>query len=88
LILEDIATTEEDGPNAWANSNSTDFTASANDIIQWDGVQWNIILSSADTTETTYITNSYTGIQYKWDGTQWSKSVDGMYYPSEWRLVL
>jgi hypothetical protein len=88
LILEDITATEEDGPSAWVNSDDSGFTASANDIIQWDGTQWNIIFSSADTTEATYITNSYTGIQYKWDGDQWSKSVDGMYYPSEWRLIL
>lgn len=88
LILEDIASTDTDGPNAWKNADGSGFTASANDIIQWDGLQWNIIFSSASVTEATYITNSYTGIQYKWDGEQWSKSIDGMYYPGEWRLVL
>jgi hypothetical protein len=88
LILEDITATEEDGPIAWLNGDGTGFTATANDIIQWDGNKWNVIFDSASVADITYITNSYTGIQYKWDGDQWSKSVDGMYYPKEWRLVL
>ena len=36
LILEDITSTEEDGPSAWVNSDDSGFTASANDIIQWE----------------------------------------------------
>jgi hypothetical protein len=88
LILEDIVASEDSGPSAWLNGDGSDFAASANDIIQWDGDKWNVIFDSADITDITYITNSYTGIQYKWDGEQWSKSVDGMYYPKEWRLVL
>lgn len=88
LIIEDITSTEEDGPSAWQNSDGSGFSATANDIIQWDGEKWNIIFSSSAITDVTYITNSYTGIQYKWDGEQWSKSIDGMYEPGEWRLVL
>ena len=88
LILEDITATEEDGPIAWLNGDGSGFAATANDIIQWDGDKWNVIFDSASVADITYITNSYTGIQYKWDGEQWSKSVDGMYYPKEWRLVL
>ena len=88
LILEDISASEDDGPSAWKNSNGSGFTAKANDIIQWDGAQWNVIFNSSTVTDVTYITNSYTGVQYKWDGEQWSKSIDGMYYPGEWRLVL
>jgi hypothetical protein len=88
LILEDITASEDSGPTAWLNGDGSNFAASANDIIQWDGDKWNVIFDSASVTDITYITNSYTGIQYKWDGEQWSKSVDGMYYPKEWRLVL
>lgn len=88
LIIEDIVATEEDGPVAWQNANGSAFSAKANDIIQWDGEKWNIIFNSANITAITYITNSYTGIQYKWDGEQWSKSIDGVYEPGEWRLVL
>jgi hypothetical protein len=88
LILEDISASDSVGPVAWKNSDGSTFTASANDIIQWNGTRWDIIFNSAVTTDLTYITNSYTGVQYKWDGEQWSKSIDGMYYPKEWRLVL
>jgi hypothetical protein len=88
LILEDIDSTTEDGPTAWQNSDGTGFSANSNDIIQWDGEKWNVIFNSATVTSVTYITNSYTGVQYKWDGEQWSKSIDGMYYPGEWRIVL
>ena len=88
LILEDISSTDADGPSAWKNNDGTDVVASANDIIQWNGVKWDIIFNSAEVTDIVYITNSYTGTQYKWDDGQWSKSIDGMYYPGEWRLVL
>lgn len=88
LILEDISSNDLDGPNAWKNNDGSDFAASTNDIIQWDGDKWNIIFNSAEVSDIVYITNSYTGVQYKWDGDQWSKSIDGMYYPGEWRLVL
>jgi hypothetical protein len=92
LILEDINSRIDfdnyDGPDSWKNNDNSDFVAKANDIIQWDGVKWNIIFNSSVEKDLIYITNSYTGIQYKWDGEQWSKSIDGMYYPGEWRLVL
>lgn len=88
LILENIGSNADDGPDAWKNSDNTDFHANANDIIQWDGIRWNVIFNSQTSTDTIYITNSYTGIQYKWDGTQWSKSFEGLYTPGEWRLVL
>jgi len=97
LILEDINTDttidEEDMPVAWkkfgaGDATTTRFVAHTNDIIQWDGVQWNVIFDSQTSTEVIYITNAYTGTQYKWDGTEWSKSVDGEYTPGQWRLVL
>lgn len=92
LILEninaDIGSPGYSGPSAWKNTDLTDFQAMANDIIQWNGVQWIVIFTSASTTAVTYITNSYTGIQYKWNGHQWSKSFEGIYDNLTWRLVL
>ncbi len=84
LILENIF----EGPDAWKNADDTEFTASANDIIEWDGNFWSIKFNSAENVDTTYITNSYTGIQYKWDGEQWSKTYEGIYDPGSWRLIL
>ena len=94
LILENINVVAEyghpgySGPVVWKNSNGHDFQAHANDIIQWDGSKWNVIFNSTVVSDITYITNSYTGIQYKWDGQQWSKSFEGIYPALGWRLVL
>ena len=94
LILEDInivpqyGETGYDGPDAWKNANNTDFQAHANDIIEWNGTAWQVIFAAASSTQVTYITNSYTGIQYKWDNGMWSKSVEGVYDRRLWRLVL
>lgn len=92
LILEDInpnySENNYSGPAAWKNLDNTDFVASANDIIQWDGVKWNVIFSSSTTNEIVYITNSYTGIQYKWENNQWNKSFEGVYELDKWRIVL
>lgn len=92
LILEDInpgfTGVGYDGPDAWKNANNTDFIASANDIIEWNGAAWTVIFDAANTTGTTYITNAYTGIQYKWDQGSWSKSFEGLYSKEIWRLIL
>ncbi len=88
LILEDINATTLDGPAAWLNLDSSGFSASANDIIEWDGSQWNIVFNSQTETAVTYITNMYTGIQYKWDNGSWAKSFEGLYEKALWRIVL
>ena len=94
LILEDIninsqyGTAGYDGPDAWKNADSSDFQAYANDIIEWDGSQWSILFNSQTETNLTYITNSYTGVQYKWSDGSWSKSFEGLYDKSLWRLIL
>ena len=94
LVLEDINVNSRfgqpgyDGPDAWKNADSSDFQAYANDIIEWDGSNWNIVFSSASATDVTYITNSYTGVQYKWENGSWAKSFEGVYDKSLWRLIL
>jgi hypothetical protein len=94
LILEDINITNQfgqpvyDGPDAWKNLDLSDFQAHANDIIEWDGTTWSIVFDSAAATEVTYITNSYTGTQYKWNEGAWSKSYEGIYEAKLWRLIL
>ena len=92
LVLEDInanaGTNGYDGPKAWKNLDGTDFVAHANDIVQWDDNQWNIIFNSATVADATYITNARTGVQYAWDGSSWMKSYEGIYTAGDWRLVL
>ena len=94
LILEDInvnsyyGTPGYDGPDAWKNTDGSDFQAHANDIIEWDGYSWAIAFDSQQPSEVIYITNSYTGTQYKWDQGSWSKTYEGVYDKKLWRLIL
>jgi hypothetical protein len=92
LILEDINPQYGQegfvGVEAWKNSDGSDFTAHANDIILWDGLYWNIVFDSTTTADTTYITNIYTGVQYKWQDGSWTKSYEGVYDHGIWRLIL
>ena len=94
LILEDININDQfdtpgyDGPDAWKNSDLSDFQAHANDIIEWNGTQWTSIFDSQSSTNIIYITNSYTGTQYKWENGMWSKSYEGIYDKQLWRMIL
>ena len=87
-IVEGIGNADNtDGPDFWKNNDGTDFVAKANDIVQWGGTSWSISFDSG-TTDTHYVTNATTGIQYKWNGTQWLKSFEGEYRPKDWRIVI
>ena len=94
LILEDInvndyyGTPGYDGPAAWKNLDSTDFQAHANDIVEWNGSAWTIVFDSTSVDDVTYITNAYTGTQYKWSDGSWSKTYEGVYEARLWRLIL
>lgn len=79
----------EDGPDAWKNSDASDALAEANDIIEWDGSKWVVVFSAAETTDTIiYQMNFYTRTQYKWNGVEWAKSFDGEYRRGQWRIIL
>ena len=88
LILEPIHATPSDGPAAWLGGDTGIFFANANDIIEWSGNRWNVIFSTSGHQPLTYITNLYTGIQYKWENEEWSKSFEGIYSNDAWSLVL
>ena len=78
-----------DGPDAWKSNSGEDLYAVENDIIEWDGEQWNVVFDASKNTENLiYQTNIYTGVQYKWDGVQWAKSFEGEYGAGQWRLEL
>ena len=95
LLLADVGDAgNEDGADAWKGSKG-DLIAKENDIVEWDGNDWNIVFdasgnSGEDSTvpEVTYTTNLNTGVQYKWDGTAWTLTFEGEYRKGTWRLVL
>lgn len=70
-------------PIAWG-----DLIAEENDIVEWNGTEWFVSFNAGGTTEIKYVTNLKTGAQYKWDGTGWKKSVDGLYRPGDWSITL
>jgi len=95
LITENIGSINNtDGPDAWKNSNGSDFVAEANDIIEWDGSNWHIVFDASDNTgdevSPVYVTNtnSNSGLQFKWTGAEWLKAWEGIYEPGWWQIVL
>jgi hypothetical protein len=78
----------EDGPDAWKNSDGTDFIADANDIIEWDGDYWSRVFESKETTGLVYQTNIHTLVQYKWINGEWLKSFEGIYTRGNWKIIL
>jgi len=97
LILGAIGSTgNADGADAWKNTDNSDFVAGANDIIEYDGTNWNIVFDASqdylpyndETIQTLYTTNLNTGVQYYWDGDQWLLSVDGEYAKGDWVIKL
>ena len=91
LILYSIGDTrnaDNNQPTAWRNADGTITFANANDIISYDGERWGIALDSQNTKTTEYVTNNYSGVQYKWDGTRWVKSWEGYYNEGFWSIVI
>jgi hypothetical protein len=93
VAIDDVITYElylnEDGPDAWKNADGSDFIANTNDIIEWDGNKWSVVMDAGATNDQIiYLTNIYTNVQYKWNGVQWGKSFEGEYARGTWRLEL
>jgi len=87
LIVEDIGNPDPDhlyDAEAWGP-----LVAVANDIIEWDGSQWNVVFnSSQEVDRMAWQTNIYTGVQYMWNGISWVKSFEGEYRAGAWSLEL
>jgi hypothetical protein len=84
LILEDVGSENNPWPAAWGEIN-----AKANDIVEFDGTNWVVSFAAGvhyDNTQ--FVTNITTGLQYRWTGSEWVKSYEGLYPGGEWSLVL
>jgi hypothetical protein len=91
LLLDDIGsfdTRSGEGPSAWRGRDGQDLVAHANDIIEYNGTHWSVVLDSPNQPNIEYVSNLTTGTQYKWTGTQWVKSWEGEYKGGLWTLVL
>jgi hypothetical protein len=85
LILEDIGNPENTVPGAdWG-----DLVAHTNDIIEFNGSVWIVTFEAGvHFNNVQYITNITTSLQYRWTGSEWVKSYEGLYPGGEWSLVL
>jgi hypothetical protein len=85
LLVEDIGDPSNDTPApAWG-----DLVAHANDIIEWSGTEWNVVFNSSQFPDTMiWQTNTYTSVQYMWNGVAWTKSFEGEYNVGKWKIVL
>ena len=76
-------------PDAWEGVSGQPLVAQANDIVEYDGSRWQISFDSASSPDNIqYVTNLTTELQYRWTGTAWIKSYQGLYPGGEWSLVL
>ena len=84
LITDDIGDESNlHGSTVWGT-----LVAKINDIIEYDGTRWIVAFSSATNTGPEYILNTNTNVQYRFDGTDWVKSVEGLYRGGEWSIVI
>ena len=65
-----------------------DLVAYANDIIEYTGSVWQVVFDSANESNTEYVTNTLTGVQYRWTGSEWVKAVEGVYRGGEWSIII
>jgi hypothetical protein len=84
LILDDIGSDSNPVPaQAWGP-----VVARANDIIGFDGDQWQVEFDSNTVDADQFVTNITTSLQYRWTGQEWIKSYQGLYPGGEWSVVL
>jgi hypothetical protein len=84
LITEDIGSEiNQSGSTVWGT-----VVAHANDIIEYNGTNWIKVFDSTINTDTEYIVNLNTNIQYRWTGDEWIKSVEGLYRGGDWSIII
>jgi hypothetical protein len=89
LLTEATGSWDGTSPVEWQGVFEQPLVAQANDIIEFDGLQWVVAFDSTSSPNNLqYVTNITTGIQYKWTGMSWIKSYQGLYPGGQWRLVL
>lgn len=92
LLTQDIGSLSNPagtGAEAWAGTGGQPLVAHANDIIVYDGAQWQVFFDSTSSPDNIqYVTNITTEIQYRWTGSAWVKSYQGLYPGGQWSLVL
>ncbi len=87
LVINDVG----DSTASFQSSVWGSLVASVGDIIEYNSTtsKWNVAFDASNPDSTQhYVTNLNTGIQYRWDGTEWKKSYEGIYTQGNWSIVL
>ena len=87
LVIDDVG----DSTATYQSSTWGTLVASVGDIIEYNSTtsKWNIAFDASNPDSTQhYITNLNTGIQYRFNGTEWVKSYEGVYTQGNWSIVL
>ena len=87
LIINDVG----DSTASFRSSSWGTLVASVGDIIEYNSTtsKWNVAFDASNPDSTQhYVTNLNTGIQYRFNGTEWVKSYEGVYTAGNWSIVL
>mgnify|MGYP001170790710 FL=1 len=87
LVINDVG----DSTASFQSATWGTLVARVGDIIEYNSStgKWNIAFDASDPDSTQhYVTNLNTGIQYKFNGTEWVKSYEGVYTAGNWSIVL
>ena len=88
-VVKYVLHLNEDGADAWKNSDGTDILVGQNDIVEWSGTEWVSIFDASDpANDKTYLTNLSNGQQIYWNKYYWQASIDGYYPRGTWKIVL
>lgn len=88
LILNPIGEANSESAVAWAGAPGTNLIADRNDIIEWNGTYWHVVFDASQEPAAQYLANLNTTVQYRWTGSAWVKSYEGVYAGGYWSLVL
>jgi hypothetical protein len=87
LIVESIgsAVTSSEDQSAWGS-----LVANANDIVQFNSIhqRWDVVFDSQAATETQFVTNLTSGVQYRYADGVWMKSYEGWYSEGDYSIVI
>jgi hypothetical protein len=87
LVINDVG----DSTASFQSQTWGTLVASVGDIIEYDSStsKWNVAFDASNPDSTQhYVTNLNTGIQYRFNGTEWVKSYEGVYTQGNWSIVL
>ena len=87
LVINDVG----DSTASFRSATWGTLVASVGDIIEYNSAtsKWNVAFDASNPDSTQhYVTNLNTGIQYRFNGTEWVKSYEGVYTQGNWSIVL